>query len=109
MFTLKSLTVLTFAVSAFAIPSFLSKNVILQKRERDWTGWSATIYVPTGKDDVGYQQSSDNGTTWKSDPKTSRLQSVQTIGYRVKGQPETEFIARVRFPPSHGRINQLMQ
>jgi hypothetical protein len=81
-------------VSAFAVPSFSSKNIVLHKRERDWTGWGATIYVPTGKDDIGYQQSSDNGTTWKSNLKTSRLQSVQTVGYRVKGQPETAFIAR---------------
>jgi hypothetical protein len=95
MLVLKSFIALSLAVSALAVPPS-PKFGALRERELSETGWTATIYIPTGQDDAGYQQSTDNGKSWHGNAKTSRMDfSPKTTGYRVKGKPETAFLARV--------------
>jgi hypothetical protein len=60
-----------------------------------YTNWFPTISGPTGSAGQKFQESVDNGASWQNNARNMPLDGQSTVGYRLKNNPQSSFIAKV--------------
>jgi hypothetical protein len=59
-----------------------------------YTNWFPTINGPTGSAGQKFQESVDNGASWQNNARNMPLDGQSTVGYRLKNNPQSSFIAK---------------